>query len=111
MELNTARITAEAICGHSGHFEGKTMFSSSFDILRKDRRGKPILLGVVGDLETARLRLSPLASLMPGEYFAFDPRTHRIVAAIGGLTVAGHISVNLSKLFRASNVAMVGEGK
>jgi hypothetical protein len=57
------------------------MFLSSFDILRKDRRGKPILLAVVEDLETARLRLSQLASLMPGEYFVFDPRTHQIVAA------------------------------
>jgi hypothetical protein len=61
---------------------GKAMFLSSFDILRKDRRGKPILLAVVGDLETARLRLSQLASLMPGEYFVFDPRTHQIVAAV-----------------------------
>jgi hypothetical protein len=58
------------------------MFLSSFDILRKDRRGKPILLAVVGDLETAHLRLSQLASLMPGEYFVFDPRTHQIVAAM-----------------------------
>jgi hypothetical protein len=58
------------------------VFLSSFDILRKDRRGKPILLAVVRDLETARLRLSQLASLMPGEYFVFDPRTHQIVAAM-----------------------------
>jgi hypothetical protein len=58
------------------------MFLSSFDILRKDRRGKPILFALVGDLETARLRLSQLASLMPGEYFVFDPRTHQIVAAM-----------------------------
>ena len=58
------------------------MFLSSFDILRKDRRGKPVLLAVVEDLETARLRLSQLASLMPGEYFVFDPRTHKIVAAM-----------------------------
>jgi hypothetical protein len=58
------------------------MFLSSFDILRKDRRGKPILLAVAGDLETACLRLRQLASLMPGEYFVFDPRTHQIVAAV-----------------------------
>jgi hypothetical protein len=55
------------------------MFLSSFDVLRRDRRGNHILLAVVGDLETARLRLSQLASLMPGEYFVFDPRTHQIV--------------------------------
>jgi hypothetical protein len=58
------------------------VFLSSFDILRKDRRGKPILLAVAEDLETARLRLCQLASLMPGEYFIFDPRTHQIVAAM-----------------------------
>jgi hypothetical protein len=58
------------------------MFLSSFDILRKDRRGKPILLAVAEDLETARLRLRQLASLIPGEYFVFDPRTHQIVAAM-----------------------------
>ena len=58
------------------------MFSSSFDIFRKDRRGNHILLAVVGDLETARLRLSQLASLMPGEYFVFDPRTYQIVDAM-----------------------------
>jgi hypothetical protein len=58
------------------------MFLSSFDILRKDRRGNHVLLAAVGDLETARLRLSQLASLMPGEYFVFDPRTHQIVADI-----------------------------
>jgi hypothetical protein len=37
---------------------------------------------VAGDLETARLRLSQFASLTPGEYFVFDPRTHQIVAAM-----------------------------
>jgi hypothetical protein len=58
------------------------MFLPSFDILRKDRRGKPILLAVAGDLETARLRLRQLASLMPGEYFVFDPRTNQVVAAV-----------------------------
>jgi hypothetical protein len=58
------------------------MFLSSFDILRKERRGKIILVAVAGDLETARLRLRQFASLMPGEYFVFDPRTHQIVAAM-----------------------------
>jgi hypothetical protein len=57
------------------------MFLSSFDIFRKDRRGNHVLLAVVGDLEGARLRLSQLASLVPGEYFVFDPRTQQIVAA------------------------------
>jgi hypothetical protein len=40
------------------------------------------LLAVAEDLETACLRLRQLASLMPGEYFVFDPRTHQIVAAM-----------------------------
>jgi hypothetical protein len=58
------------------------MFLSSFDIFRKDRRGNHVWLAVVGDLETARFRLSQLASLRPGEYFVFDSRTHQIVAAM-----------------------------
>ena len=55
---------------------------TSFDILKRDRCGKHILLAVVADLETARLRLSEFASLAPGEYFVFDPRTHQIVATM-----------------------------
>ena len=70
------------------------MSLSSFDILRKDRRGKPVLLAVVADLETARFRLSQLASLMPGEYFVFDPRTHQIVAAMEAIPAACNLSVN-----------------
>jgi hypothetical protein len=69
------------------------MFLSSFDILRKNHRGKPILLAVEGDLETACLGLSRLASLTPGEYFVFDSRTHQIVAAMDD-PVASHMSVN-----------------
>jgi hypothetical protein len=66
------------------------MSLSSFDILKKDRRGKPALLAVVADLETARFRLSQLASLMPGEYFVFDPRTHQIVAAMHNWSASSH---------------------
>ena len=58
------------------------MFLSSFDILRRDRCGNHTLVAVAGDLETARLRLSQFASLTPGEYFVFDPRTYQIVAAM-----------------------------
>jgi hypothetical protein len=57
------------------------MFLPSFDILRKERRGKPISLVVAAYLETTWLRLPQLTSLMPGEYLVFDPRTHQIVAA------------------------------
>jgi len=55
---------------------------SSFDILKRDRRGNHILLAAVNDLETARLRLSQLAAATPGEYFVFDTRTHQIVDAM-----------------------------
>jgi hypothetical protein len=55
---------------------------ASFDIFKRDRRGKHILLAVVSDLATARRRLSELASLAPGEYFVFDSRTHQIIAAM-----------------------------
>ena len=55
------------------------MFQQSFDIFKKDTRGNPVWLDAVADLQTARLRLSQLASVLPGEYFVFDPRTHQIV--------------------------------
>jgi hypothetical protein len=58
------------------------MFLPSFDVFWKNRRGKPILLAVAADLETARLRLGQFSSLMSGEYFVFDSRTHQIVAAM-----------------------------
>jgi hypothetical protein len=74
------------------------MLLSSFDILRKNRRGKPFLPAVERDLETACLRLSRLTSLMPREYFVSDSRTHHIVAANGGLPVASRVGVNISQL-------------
>jgi len=55
---------------------------SSFDILKRDRRGNHILLAVANDLETARLRLSQLAAATPGDYFVFDTRTHQVVASL-----------------------------
>jgi hypothetical protein len=85
------------------------MFLSSFNILRKNGRGNPILLAVERDLETACLRLSRLASLMPCEYFVFDSRTHQIVTVNGGLPAASHMSMNLGWLSHASNVASVGQ--
>jgi hypothetical protein len=56
----------------------------SFDILKKNRHGKPTLVAAVWDLQTARLRLRQLASLMPGDYFVFDSRTLQIVDAAEG---------------------------
>ena len=48
------------------------MSSLSLDIFKKDVDGNPIWLDTVGDLDAARLRLRQLASVIPGEYFAFD---------------------------------------
>lgn len=58
------------------------MRSLSLDIFKKDVRGNPIWLDAVGDLETARLRLDQLASVLPGEYFVFDQRSHQIVVSL-----------------------------
>jgi hypothetical protein len=58
------------------------MPSPSFDVFKKNMRGNPIWLDAVSDLETAQLRLNQLASIIPGQYFAFDQRTHRIVASL-----------------------------
>ena len=55
------------------------MSSLSLDIFKKDVHGNPIWLDAVGDLDAARLRLRQLASVIPGEYFAFDQNIHQIV--------------------------------
>jgi hypothetical protein len=57
----------------------------SFDLFRKDARGNPVWLDSAEDLETAQFRLRQLASALPGEYFAFDQTTHRIVLNLVGL--------------------------
>jgi hypothetical protein len=36
----------------------------------------------VSDLETARLRLTQLASVNPGEYYVFDLRAKQIVSSL-----------------------------
>jgi hypothetical protein len=59
------------------------MTSPCLDIFKKDRRGNPIWVDAVGDLENARLRLSQLSSIAPGEYFVFDQRNHEIVVRLG----------------------------
>jgi hypothetical protein len=61
------------------------MMPASFDLFRKDARGAPVWLDSTADFETAWLRLTQLASVLPGEYFAFDQTTHRIVVSIVGL--------------------------
>ena len=60
------------------------MSSLSFDIFKfkKDVQGNPIGLDAVRDLDAARLRLRQLASVIPGEYFAFDQNIHQIVVSV-----------------------------
>jgi hypothetical protein len=58
------------------------MSSLSLDIFKKDVHGNPIWLDAVGDLDAARLRLRQLASVIPGEYFAFDQNIHQIVVSV-----------------------------
>jgi hypothetical protein len=59
------------------------MTSSSLDIFKEDLRGTPVWVDTVGDLENARLRLSQLASVIPGDYFVFDQRTCQVVVRLG----------------------------
>lgn len=59
------------------------MTSPSLDIFKEDLRGNPVWVDAVGDLENARLRVSQLASAIPGEYFVFDQRTRQIVVRLG----------------------------
>jgi len=58
------------------------MSSLSLDIFKKDVQGDPIWLDAVGDLDAARLRLRQLASVIPGEYFAFDQNIRQIVVSV-----------------------------
>ena len=55
---------------------------AQLDIFRKDVRGNTVWLESAADLQTARSRLSHLASVIPGEYFVFDQRTQRIVTIL-----------------------------
>jgi hypothetical protein len=56
--------------------------NSHLSIFRNDVRGNPVWLDCATDLETARFKLDQLASVIPGEYFVFDQRTHRVVASL-----------------------------
>jgi hypothetical protein len=58
------------------------MSSLSLDIFKKDVAGNPIWPDTIGDLDAARLRLRQLASVIPGEYFAFDQHIHEIVVSV-----------------------------
>jgi hypothetical protein len=58
----------------------------ALDIFKKDQNGNPVWIEAVGDLEAARHRLSQLTSALPGEYFAFDQRTHKIVEFFAGMS-------------------------
>ncbi len=59
------------------------MTSPSLDIFKEDLRGSPVWVDAVRDLENARLRLSQLASVIPGDYFVFDQRTRQILVRLG----------------------------
>jgi hypothetical protein len=54
----------------------------TFDLFRKDADGAAVWLGCTPDLETARDRLTQLATGLPGEYFVFDQSRQRIVASV-----------------------------
>ena len=51
------------------------------DIFKIDAKGNPIWLDAVVDLATARFRLAEFAAAVPGEYFAFDQATNKVVAS------------------------------
>jgi hypothetical protein len=58
------------------------MASPSFGISKKDAGGNPVWLEVIADLHIARRHLRQLASLIPGEYFAFDQRIRQVLAGL-----------------------------
>ena len=54
----------------------------AFDLFRKEADGQAVWLGCTPDLETARYRLTQLATGLPGEYFVFDQSRQRIVVSV-----------------------------
>lgn len=56
------------------------MPSPPLDTFKKD--GNADWLEVIADLQIARRHLRQLASVIPGEYVAFDQRIHQIVASL-----------------------------
>jgi hypothetical protein len=61
------------------------MASVSLDIFKRDTHGNPIWVGTLQGENDPRHHLSQLAAAFPGEYFAFDHQTCRIVASVGQL--------------------------
>lgn len=53
-----------------------------FNLFAEDAPGRPVWLGAVPDLEIARLRLTQLASVSPGEYFIFDLAIKQVVGSV-----------------------------
>ena len=54
-----------------------------FYLFRKDADGTTVWLDCSPDLETARYRLTQLATTsLPGEYFVFDQSRQRIVVSV-----------------------------
>jgi hypothetical protein len=56
------------------------MRAAPYDIFRKDLLGTPVWMEAVEDIETAKLRVTELASRSPGEYFVFSQETQEIVS-------------------------------
>ena len=55
----------------------------AFDLFRKEADGTTVWLDCTPDLETARYRLTQLATTsLPGEYFVFDQSRQRVVASV-----------------------------
>jgi hypothetical protein len=58
------------------------MRSPVYNLFTEDARGNPVWLDAVADFEAARIRLTQLASVNPGEYFIFNLRTQQIVTRL-----------------------------
>jgi hypothetical protein len=53
-----------------------------YNLFTEDARGNPVWLDAVADFEDARIRLTQLASVSPGEYFIFNLRAQKIVTSL-----------------------------
>jgi hypothetical protein len=57
------------------------MTQPRLDIFKIDAHGNPVWLDAVVGLTTARFRLAEFAAAVPGDYFAFDQATNKVVAS------------------------------
>jgi hypothetical protein len=53
-----------------------------YNLFTENPHGNPVWLDALADFDAARIRLTQLASVNPGEYFIFNLRTRQVVTSL-----------------------------